>query len=120
GCLMAFLARALDEVDPQPCGKCARCLGSPVVEPTFTRQTAVSATRLLRHSEMPWEGNQRVAKDAFPVYGFRGILPREVRAETGRILSRWGDAGWGQLVAADKHAGHFRDELVAAVAEMIR
>ena len=66
------------------------------------------------------EGNQRVAKDAFTEYGFRGILPRELRAETGRILSRWGDAGWGQLVAADKHDGHFRDELVAAVAEMIR
>jgi ATP-dependent DNA helicase RecQ len=35
-------------------------------------------------------------------------------------LSRWRDAGWGQLVAEDKHAGHFRDELVEAVAELVR
>ena len=120
GCLMAFLARALDEADPRPCGKCARCLGRPLVEPTFRRDTAISATRLLRHSEIPWQGNQRIAKEAFPEYGFRGILPQELRAETGRILSRWGDAGWGQLVAGDKHDGRFRDELVDAVAEMIR
>lgn len=34
-------------------------------------------------------------------------------------MSRWGDAGWGRLVADDKHAGRFRDELVGAAAEMI-
>jgi ATP-dependent DNA helicase RecQ len=43
-----------------------------------------------------------------------------LRAETGRILSRWGDAGWGQVVAEDKHNGYFRDDLVKAVAEMVR
>ena len=42
-----------------------------------------------------------------------------MRAETGRILSRWGDAGWGQVVAEDEHNEHFRDELVDAVAEMV-
>ncbi|MCV5804181.1 ATP-dependent DNA helicase RecG, partial [Escherichia coli] len=35
------------------------------------------------------------------------------------ILSRWGDAGWGQMVADDKHNDHFRDELVDATVEMI-
>ena len=39
--------------------------------------------------------------------------------EEGRILSRWGDAGWGKLVLEDKHNNHFRDELVEALAEMI-
>lgn len=42
------------------------------------------------------------------------------RAEVGRILSRWADAGWGQIVADDKHSGRFRDELVDAVVEMLR
>ncbi|MDK1492954.1 RecQ family ATP-dependent DNA helicase [Sinorhizobium sp. 7-81] len=119
-CLMEFLARALDDVNPQPCGKCANCLGRPVVEPSFARETAVLAGRFLRHSEIPLDCNKQVAKDAFAEYGFRGNLPLELRAETGRILSRWGDAGWGQVVADDKHAGRFRDELVDAVAEMLR
>lgn len=120
GCLMEFLARALDDADPQHCGKCASCLGAPVVEPSFTREAAISAARFLRHSEIALECNKKVAKDAFAEYGFRGNLPKALRAETGRILSRWGDAGWGQLVVDDKHNGHFRDELVDAIAEMIR
>jgi ATP-dependent DNA helicase RecQ len=120
GCLMEFLARALDDAEPRRCGKCARCLGTPIVDLTFTRATAIAAGRFLRHSEIVLECNKQVAKDAFVEYGFRGNLPERLRAETGRILSRWGDAGWGQLVADDKHKGHFRDELVDAMAEMTR
>ena len=119
GCLMEFLAEALDDVDPQPCGKCASCLGRSIVEPSFTRATAITAARFLRHSELALECNKQVARDAFAEYGFRGNLPDALRAETGRILSRWGDAGWGQLVADDKHDGRFRDELVDAVVEML-
>jgi ATP-dependent DNA helicase RecQ len=68
---------------------------------------------------MPLVTNKQVAAGAFENYGFRGNLPTELRAEEGRILSRWGDAGWGQLVADDKHANRFRDELVTAVADMV-
>ena len=120
GCLMEFLARTLDDANPQPCGICASCEGNPVVKTGFTRTVAVSAGRFLRHSEIALECKKQVAQDAFAEYGFRGNLPEAFRAETGRVLSRWGDAGWGQLIADDKHNGHFRDELVNAVAEMIR
>ncbi|MCY4287088.1 MAG: RecQ family ATP-dependent DNA helicase [Aestuariivita sp.] len=119
GCLMEFLAEALDDVDPRPCGKCASCLGRPIVEPSFTLATAITAARFLRHSELPLECKKQVARDAFAEYDFRGNMPDELRAETGRILSRWGDAGWGQLVTDDKLAGRFRDELVDAVMEML-
>ncbi|MDE2888274.1 MAG: RecQ family ATP-dependent DNA helicase [Gemmatimonadota bacterium] len=119
-CLMAFLTRALDDVAPQPCGKCASCRRRPLVDSSFTRTTAIAAARFLRHSELALVCNRQVARDAFREYGFRGNLPQDVRAETGRILSRWGDAGWGQLVAEDKHRGHFRDELVNAVVEMLK
>lgn len=120
GCLMEFLARALDDADPRPCGKCAPCLGGRMMEPTFKRESAVAAARFLRQSETPLECKVQVARDAFPEYGFKGNLDRALRAETGRVLSRWGDAGWGQAVAEDKHRGHFRDELAAAAAEMVR
>lgn len=120
GCLMVFLAQALDDVDPQPCGKCSSCLSAPVVDPSFTQETVISAARFLRHSEIPLECKKQVAKDAFAEYGFQGNLPEGLRAETGRILSRWGDAGWGQIVANDKQENYFRGELVDAVAEMIR
>ena len=119
-CLMAFLARALDDPEPQPCGRCARCLGRPVVGEGFSHRSAVEASRFLRHSELPLECKKQVAQGAFPCYGLQGNLPPDLRAETGRILSRWGDAGWGRLVVEDKRAGRFRDELVEAAAEMVR
>jgi ATP-dependent DNA helicase RecQ len=98
----------------------ARCLGRPIVASDFSAGAAIDAGRFLRHSETPLECNKQVAKDAFAEYGFRGNLPDGLRAEPGRILSRWGDAGWGQIVAEDKQNGHFRDDLVEAVADMIR
>ena len=119
GCLMECLAEALDDAESRPCGKCATCRDQPIVEPTFSRATAAEAARFLRHSELSLECKIQVARDAFPEYEFRGNLLQDLRAETGRILSRWGDAGWGQMVAEDKHRGHFRDQLVDAVVEMI-
>jgi ATP-dependent DNA helicase RecQ len=118
GCLMEFLSKALDDVKPRKCGKCASCLERPIVDPSYRRETAIAAARYLRQSEFALECNRQVARDAFPEYGFRGNLPESLRAGTGRILSRWGDAGWGQLVADDKRNGRFRDELVAAVVDM--
>jgi ATP-dependent DNA helicase RecQ len=119
-CLMRFLATALDDENPQPCGRCARCLGQPVVGERFSLELATAAARYLRRSELPLECKKQVANGAFTVYPFRGNLASPLRAEIGRTLSRWGDAGWGRMVAEDKRAGHFRDELVAAMAEMLR
>jgi ATP-dependent DNA helicase RecQ len=69
---------------------------------------------------MPLVTNKQVAPDAFQNYGFRGTLSQELRALEGRMLSRWGDGGWGRVVANGKHGNRFPDELVAATVEMIR
>ena len=119
GCLMQFLAETLDDPDPKPCGRCARCLGSPVMGPATLRATRIAATRFLRQAEEPLICKIQVAKDSFPEYGWSGNLPGELRAESGRVLSRWGDAGWGAVVARDKHDGRFTDALVNAAAAMI-
>ncbi len=119
-CLMHFLARALDDEHPQPCGRCARCLGQPVVGERFSLELAAEAARYLRGSELPLECKKQAISGAFVIYPFRGNLAPQLRADTGRVLSRWGDAGWGRLIAEDKRAGHFRDELVEAMAEMIQ
>jgi ATP-dependent DNA helicase RecQ len=119
-CKMLFLARTLDDPEPRACGRCASCLGRPIMAEGFSHDHAVAAARFLRHSEFPLENNKQVAQGAFRQYEFRGNLPTNLRAETGRVLSRWGDAGWGQVVKDQKHAGRFGDELVDAMAEMIR
>ena len=120
GCLMEFLARSLDDERPLPCGKCVNCVGNPVVTRTYKRQLEDAAIRFMRRSETDLKCKKWVARDAFGQYGFEGRIPAELMAEKGRILSRWGDTGWGELVAQGKQAGRFDDELVDAVAEMIR
>ncbi len=118
-CLMAYLCRALDDPEAAACGRCSVCRGRPPVAIDVDPETVVAATRFLRHAEMPFQPRRRIPADALPAYGLRGNLPEELRAAEGRVLSRWGDAGWGKMVEDDKHTGRFRDELVAAAAEMI-
>ena len=120
GCKMTFLRRALDDFDPTSCGKCSSCLGYPEVNVHVDPILAHRAGTFLKHAEMVIEPKAQVASNAFLEYGFRGNLPQHLRAQEGRVLSRWGDAGWGRLVADNKHAGRFNDELVDAMAEMIQ
>jgi ATP-dependent DNA helicase RecQ len=120
GCKMAFLRRALDDVNPTPCGKCSSCLGQPFINIQVDPTLAHRAGTFLKHAEMKISPKAQVAANAFLQYGFRGNLPQTLRAQEGRVLSRWGDAGWGSVVADNKHAGRFSDELVEAMAEMIQ
>ncbi|MHB2150041.1 RecQ family ATP-dependent DNA helicase [Calditrichota bacterium LG25] len=118
-CLMVHLARALDDPYAEKCGCCANCIGKPPMELKTSASLVIEAKRFLRHSEIIFRPRRQVATGAFVQYGFRGNFPQELRAEEGRILSRWGDAGWGRIVAENKHNGYFNDELVEAIKEMI-
>jgi len=120
GCKMTFLRRALDDQDLTPCGKCTSCLGQPVVNEPINPVLVHQAVTFLKHAEMVIQPKAQVAANAFVEYGFRGNLSQALRAQEGRVLSRWGDAGWGRTVADNKHAGRFNDELVEAMTEMIQ
>ncbi len=118
GCLMEFLVDALDGDGRQPCGKCSYCLGQPVVPEEISTRTEGRVQRFLRRAEFPLECKKKVPRDSLPLYGFSGHLPNELRPQMGRILSRWGDAGWGRRVLAGKNQGYFGDELVDAAVDM--
>jgi len=118
-CLMEYLRRALDDPDAEPCGRCANCRGQAIFSPAVDRQLAVEAARFLRHADIPIQPKKQVAANAFPKYRFSGNFPPELLAAEGRILSKWADGGWGGVVEEGKHTGHFADELVDAMIEMI-
>ncbi len=119
GCKMAFLRSSLDEENPTFCGKCSACTQMSLFDPSRNDELIHHANLFLQRSEIPLHLNKQVAAGAFNTYPFRGNFPATLRAQEGRILSRWGEAGWGQLVAQDKHAGYFSDALVSAAAGMI-
>jgi ATP-dependent DNA helicase RecQ len=134
GCLMEFLARALDDPSPRRCGNCMNCTG-------HTKRQAVSAelvhkaVEFLRGDTVTIEPRQQwpsaalaqvqewmpqavaVSKKGKP----KIIIPKELRPEQGRALCIYGDAGWGRIVAQGKYdALQFSDELVQAAATLIR
>ncbi len=118
GCLMMFLQKELDDPNRAPCGKCVNCLRKAILPNTVSHDNIVEASIYLKHSEFDILPRKQIATNALPEYGWSGRL-NDLIAETGKVLSRWGDAGWGKMVADDKHNGHFRDELVEAMYEMI-
>ena len=124
-CLMQFLADALDDSNAQACGKCAVCLGRAVLPLELQRNTHINAQRFVRHSEMPLELKKQWDIEALALYqsvfGWRGLnIPAQLRGEEGRVLSRWGEPVWGELVSRGKAQGHFDDELVDASVDLIR
>lgn len=118
-CLMNYLQEALDDQVSGPCMNCEICICEEPIPSAVTDDMVFQAHEFLHHTEMPLKTKVQVPAGAMPTYGFSGNLPQVLRAEEGRVLSRWGDAVYGRWVADDKHNNHFRDELVQAVAEMI-
>ncbi|MBL99242.1 MAG: ATP-dependent DNA helicase RecG [Rhodopirellula sp.] len=118
GCLMAFLQQALDDPQPKVCGKCANCLGRPVVDVELDAVLLQSAQRFLRQAETVLTLPKQSPKGAFVEYEIPYNIPQHQRALEGRVLSRWGDAGWGTLVKEGVYAGGFDDALVEATAEL--
>lgn len=119
GCQMQFLAAKLDDPATSPCGKCSNCTKSPVVSEHCPSLLVEEALRFLKLSEFELPPKKQVAQGAFPTYGFKGNLKKDLLPETGRILCRLGDIAWGHMALEDMQAKLFRDELVDAMVDMV-
>ncbi len=113
---MDFLIRALD-------GRPEATEQSRLVElpETVSKETIQKAVRFLRRTGLDIPPRKRWPGGGLTEYGVRGGIPKEQRAEVGKSLCFWGDAGWGNLVRTGKYMhSNFSDELVAASAELIK
>lgn len=118
GCLMNFLQDALDDAVVAPCGHCSNCIGRHFrseLDPAAVAKAAV----FLKHAEFVLATPVRVPRGTLSTLSEKGKLLPQLRSEKGRVLCRWGHSGWGSIVADQKHANRFGDELVDALAEMI-
>ena len=120
-CLMQFLARALDDPRAEPCGRCANCVGKPLLPVAIDTDLANAASMFLRRSYQPIEPRKKwPGGKAFSEYDFSGNIGADLRAEEGRALCLWGDSGWGDMVRSGKFQdGRFSDDLVEACVQMI-
>jgi ATP-dependent DNA helicase RecQ len=117
---MEFLARALDDPGAAPCGRCAFCKGQPEALRRVPENVIREAIAYLRRCDVPIEPRSQWPTNALPVYGWRGRVAAELRAEPGRALCILNDSGWGSLVRRGREDGRFADELVDALAGLIR
>jgi ATP-dependent DNA helicase RecQ len=107
---MEFLVRALDGD--------ASSIQAPSLSPLPASVDAGevrAAVEFLRRTDLPILPRKQWPGGGLPRYGLSGKIPGSKRAQPGRALSVWGDAGWGGLVRSGKyHDGRFDDQLAAA------
>ena len=119
-CLMKFLSTELDDPEPEVCGRCANCDPTLALASEFSSETAQAAADFLESVFVPIEPRLTVNPDDFVAYQFpQNLSKKELTFELGRSLATWGEAGWGEIAAEDKRAGHFRDGLVQASHKLI-
>jgi len=107
---MEFLISALDG---DPCGYVPPPI--PAISHDVDTGLIREAEAFLRRTGMPLEPRKKWPSGGLPQMGVLSNIAEEYRAESGRVLCLWGDAGWGSEVRKGKyHDGRFSDDLVAA------
>ena len=105
---MRFLIRALDGDD-----SAVAVPALPPLPATVDEAFANEAAAFLRRTDLPIESRKQ--------WSNRSNIPAALRANDGRALCTWRDAGWGEEVVKGKHAEErFSDRLVEASAAMFR
>lgn len=117
GCLMRYLALALDDpTPPERCGRCKNCTG---VESKFApAPEAIQRAQTFLRSGDPLKIEPR---KRWPARSEQFPKTTDIRVnEVGVALCNFYDEGWGVQVRAGRDAGHFGDDLVEASATVLR
>lgn len=117
-CYMQFISRELDDPFSKKCGKCSNCLGENIFSSSVSSNNVIEAVRFIKGEFLIIEPRKK-----WPV----GIQINEKSKiqdnhimEKGIVLSNYGDAGWGKIVAKNKYDnGYFSDELVQASYDLL-
>jgi ATP-dependent DNA helicase RecQ len=115
GCLMRFLADALDDPAAADCGRCATEDPGYLprdVDPALGRE----AIAWLRRRPVEIEPRKMWPANAVPGLGGKVGHPNR----PGLALALEGDAGWGRVVTDGLAAGRLSDDVLDAAAELAR
>ena len=120
-CQMHFLLEALDDPSAgERCGRCENCIGASLLPTVAGVKLARQAQQfIVQSAEHIIAPRRQIPRGAFRIYGFPTSIPASLRAQEGRTLCKWGDEGWGRIVALEKSRGAFGDTLVAPAIELI-
>lgn len=112
-CYMEFIAKVLDDTDAKACGKCRNCIGKPLISEDISEKLVLAAQQFIRE-----DFNVIEPRKQWPLgksIDGRNRIQEDFLCGQGRVLSNYGDAGWGKLVSAGKYKDNcFNDQLVEA------
>ena len=114
-CLMRTLQEQLDDPDPQDCGRCAVCTAPRYGDPPDPALVEL-AGRHLRSRPVELE----VKKMAPDATGAMKKIAEGARTEPGWALARFGDGGWWPAIERGLSSGTFEDDVVQALADVVR
>ena len=114
-CLMRTLQEQLDDPAPQDCGRCSVCTQPRFAQPPDPALVE-RAQRHLRSRPLELE----VRKMAPDAKGTMRKIPDDARTQAGWALARVGDGGWWPAVERGLRGGRLDDEIVGALADVLR
>lgn len=113
---MGFLVEALNG-DPEP-------FAPPDLPPlpvTVSPASVLKAIAFLRRRDLPIRLRKKWPAGGLPRYRVKGNIPEKFRANEGRALCVWQDAGWGDMVRRGKYNDQrFDGQLVEASLNLMR
>lgn len=117
-CYMKYIADALDDIEAEPCGCCANCrrqslfVVEPLMEDITRAQLFIKNDFNVIEPRKKWPATVKILN--------KNTILSEHLCEQGRVLSNYGDAGWGKHVAECKYKiGVFDEQLVDASVELL-
>jgi ATP-dependent DNA helicase RecQ len=122
-CRMRFLREQLDDPGALDCGRCDNC-GGLTLAGEIDEEAVSSASSALGRPGVPFDP-RRMWPSAMPGLGVdvRGKVPAADQAETGRVIARLTDLGFGSplrsLFAADAADAPVPDDLVRACVQVL-
>jgi ATP-dependent DNA helicase RecQ len=122
-CRMRYLREQLDDPEAVDCGRCDNC-GGLALSNQLDEQAIASASAAIGRPGVPIEP-RKMWPAAMQGLGIevRGSVAKSERAETGRVIARLTDLGYGQqlrtLLAADSSDTPLPDALVKACVQVL-
>lgn len=118
GCYMEYIANVLNDSHAKRCCKCSNCLGYPLISEEILRNTLTKAQIFMKQDFHEIQPRKRWPTGV--LIDGKNPIAKEFLCETGKVLSNYGDAGWGRLVIQGKYNDkYFDDQLVDAAAELL-
>ena len=115
-CYSKYIVSCLDDKTAKECGHCSNCLGKEIIPSAVSEKYIHIAEEYINKLIIPIEPRKRWASSSVT-----RATKIEYINQSGFCISKYGDAGYGELVKQGKYSKEkrFSDELVGKSAEML-